>query len=315
MRFLFKKIPAAIMIIPMFITVIINSLFPELIQIGGMTTAIFSKAGVAPITGAILFFCGTQLKLKEAPQAIKRGGVLLIAQFSAACLVCLLINNIFGIEGFLGISTLAIFTALLSSNGAIYLALTGEYGDQSDLGAYGILSIKDGPFLTLLALGASGTANIPVKSLIASIIPMVVGIILGNLYKEVQQYFKDGAHILIPLVAISLGASLDIKQLFNAGLSGVILGLLVLTVSGIVLIITDKFILKRPGYAGAALATVAGNAISTPIIVANIVPGWQNIASIASVQVTAAVIVTAIFCPILTSWTIKMWGAPKSNRK
>jgi len=311
MRFLFKKIPAAIMIIPMFTTLIVNSLFPQLIQMGGMTTALFSKAGVAPLTGAILFFCGTQLKLKEAPEAIKRGGVLLVAQFSVGCLICVLINEFFGTKGFLGVSTLAIFTALLSSNGAIYLALTGEYGDQTDLAAFGILSIKDGPFLTLLALGASGAASIPVQSLLSAVFPMILGVILGNLYKGVQQYFKAGAQILIPLVAISLGASLDIKQLFNAGLSGVILGVFVLIVSGIVLITTDKFILRRPGYAGAALATVAGNAIGTPIIVANAVPSLQNTAIIASVQVAAAVIVTAIFCPMLTSWSIKKWGAPK----
>lgn len=315
MRFLFKKIPAGIMVVPMFITVIINSLFPQLLQIGGMTTALFSKAGVAPLTGVILFFCGTQLKLKEAPQAIKRGGILLLAQFSAGCLICALINKFFGTSGFLGISTLAIFTALLSSNGAIYLALTGEYGDQTDLGAFGILSIKDGPFLTLLALGASGAASIPVKSLLASVLPMILGVILGNVYKGVQQYFKDGAHILIPLVAISLGASLDIRQLFNAGLSGVILGIFVLTASGIILISTDKFILKRPGYAGAALATVAGNAIGTPVIVADVVPSLQNTAAIAAVQVAAAVIVTAIFCPMLTSWVIKKWGAPKIDKE
>ncbi len=314
MRFLFKKIPAAIMIIPMFITLIINTFFPQLIQMGGMTTALFSKAGVAPLTGAILFCCGTQLKLKEAPEAIKRGGVLLLVQFLAGCLICVLINKFFGTEGFLGISTLAIFTALLSSNGAIYLALTGEYGDQTDLGAFGILSIKDGPFLTLVALGASGAASIPVQSLLASVFPMILGVILGNLYKGVQQYFKSGAHILIPLVAISLGASLDIKKLFNAGLSGVILGAFVLIVSGIILITTDKLILRRPGYAGAALATVAGNAIGTPIIVANVVPSLQNTATIASVQVAAAVIVTAVFCPMLTSWTIKKWGAPMLNK-
>jgi 2-keto-3-deoxygluconate permease len=315
MRFLFKKIPAAIMIVPMFITLIINSLFPNLLQIGGMTTALFSKAGVAPLTGAILFFCGTQLKIKEAPEAIKRGGVLLITQFIGGCLVCGLINMIWGSDGFFGISSLAIFTAILSSNGAIYLALTGEYGDETDLGAFGILSIKDGPFLTLLAIGASGAAAIPVQSLIASIFPMILGVILGNLYKGVQEHFKAGSHILIPLVAISLGASLDVKQLFNAGFSGVVLGIFVIIVNGIVLITADKFILKRPGYSGAALVTVAGNAIGTPIIVAEVVPSFQNIAATASIQVASAVIITAIFCPILTSVIVKSNVESKSYKE
>jgi 2-keto-3-deoxygluconate permease len=311
MKFLFKRIPAATMIIPMFITAIINSLFPQLLEMGGVTTALFSKAGVAPLVGAILFLCGTQLKIKEAPEAIKRGGVLLVAKFIAGYVTGTLVNKLFGPAGFLGISTLAIFTTILSSNGAIYLALTGEYGDQTDLGAYGVLSIKDGPFLTLLALGASGAASIPVQSLLSSVFPMILGVILGNLYKGIQQYFKAGTHILIPLAAISVGASLDIRQLVEAGFSGLILGILVLVVSAIVLIAADKFILRRPGYAGAALATVAGSAIGTPIIVAGIVPGLQKTAEIASVQAAAAVIVTAVLCPLLTSWSVKKWGSPK----
>lgn len=312
MKILFKKVPAAIMIIPMFITVIINSLFPQLLQIGGMTTALFSKAGVAPLTGMLLFFCGTQLNLREAPSAIKRGGVLLVAQFLSGFAIGEFINKFFGAEGLLGISTLAIFTAALSSNGSMYIALTSEYGDQTDLGAFSILSIKDGPFLTLLALGASGAASIPVQSLLASIFPMILGLILGNLYKEIQEYFKAGARLIIPLSAIAIGSSLDIKKLFNAGFSGLLLGLFVVIATGLVLIIVDKFILKRPGYAGASLATVAGNAVGTPVIVAGVVPSMQKVASTATVQVAAAVIVTAILCPVLTSWTVRKWGGGKT---
>lgn len=313
MRFLFKKIPAAIMIIPMFIAVIINSIFPEILQLGGITTALFSKSGVPTFVGLMLFFCGTQFNIKEAPEAIKRGGVLLIAKFLAGYTIGMLVNMFFGAEGFLGISTLAIFTAMLSSNGSIYLAITGEYGDKADIGAYGLLSLKDGPFLTLIALGASGGASIPVQSFLAAVLPMLIGIVLGNLYSEVQQYFKSGAKIIIPMCAFGIGASFDIRQLFEAGFSGLLLGLLALVVSAVVLIAADRLILKKPGYAGASMATVAGSAVGTPMIVAGIVPSLQNTAQIATIQTAAAVMVTAILCPILTSLVIKKWGSAVSN--
>lgn len=313
MRFLFRKIPAAIMIIPMFMALIINSLWPELLELGGLSTALFSKVGMPTLAGLLLFFCGTQFQIREAPGALLRGIVLLFAKFIAGYSIGMLVNAFFGSAGFLGISTLAIFTALLSSNGSIYLAITQAYGDEVDIGAYGILSLKDGPFLTLIALGASGSTSIPVQSFVAAILPMLVGMVVGNIYKEVQRYFITGAKITIPMVAFTIGASFNFEQLYRAGLSGLLLGLLALMGSAIVLIAVDKLVLKRPGYAGAALSTVAGSAVVTPTIIAGVVPALKETAEMATIQVAAAVIVTAVLCPILTSWVIKKWGAPKTK--
>ena len=299
------------MIIPMFISVIFNAIFPDFVKMGSLTTAIFSKSAVVPLTAAVLFFAGTQLKLNEAPEALKRGGVLLLAKFFAGYAVGTLFGMIFGPAGILGISALAIFTALLSSNGSIYLAIAGDYGDDVDFGAYSLLSIKDGPFLTLLALGASGASDIPLMTLFATLFPMILGIILGNLYPGIRNRFGGGAHLLIPLIGISVGSSLNLSLMFSAGISGIILGIAAFVVGGIILIAADKVILRRPGYAGASLASVAGSAVATPTIVAGIVPGIEEAAALASVQVAAAVIVTAILCPMLTSWALKKWGAPK----
>lgn len=278
---------------------------------GSLTTAIFSKSAVVPLTAAVLFFAGTQLKVNEAPAALKRGGVLLLAKFAVGYAVGTLFSMTFGAIGFLGISTLAVFTALLSSNGSIYLAIVGEYGDDKDFGAYSLLSIKDGPFLTMLALGASGASNIPVMALFATLFPMILGIVLGNLYPGIRNYFKGGARLLIPLIGISVGSSLNLSMMFQAGLSGVVLGIIAFVAGGIVLIGADKLILRRPGYAGASLASVAGSAVATPTIVAGVVPGLEEAAALASVQVAAAVIVTAILCPMLSSWALKKWGAPR----
>lgn len=309
--YLFGKIPAATMIIPMFLSVIFNAIFPDFVKIGSLTTALFSKSAVVPLTGAILFFAGTQLKLNEAPAAFKRGGCLLLGKFVAGYAVGTICNSVFGPIGILGLSTLAIFAALLSSNGAIYLAITGEYGDDIDLGAYSLLSIKDGPFLTLLALGTSGASDIPLVSLFAALFPMILGIILGNLYTGVRKYYKGASRVLIPFVGISVGASLNLSLVVKAGVGGVLLGLVAFAMGSIILITIDKFVLRRPGYAGAALASVAGSAVATPAIVAGVVPSLEATAVTAAVQIAAAVIVTAILCPMMTAWALKKWGAPR----
>ena len=308
---LFRKIPAAAMIIPMFLSIIFKALFPDFVKIGSLTTAIFSKSAVVPLTAAVLFFAGTQLKINEAPAAFKRGGVLLVTKFIVGYAIGTLFSATFGSIGILGISTLAVFTALLSSNGSIYLAIASEYGDDIDLGAYSLLSIKDGPFLTMLALGASGASDIPLMALFATLFPMILGIILGNIWPGVRGYFKGGTKVLIPLVGISVGSSLNLSMMFQAGVGGVILGVVAFAVGGFFLTLADKVILRRPGYAGAGLASVAGSAVATPTIVSSVVPGLEQAAALASVQVAAAVIVTAILCPILCSWTLKRWGAPR----
>lgn len=311
---LFKKIPAAAMIIPMFLSIIFNTIFPDFVKIGSLTTAIFAKSAVVPLTAAVLFFAGTQLKMNEAPEALKRGGILLLGKFFVGYAVGTLFSLVFGQAGLLGISTLAVFTALLSSNGSIYLAIVGEYGDDQDMGAYSLLSLKDGPFLTMIALGASGASSIPIHSLFATIFPMLLGIALGNLYPGTRSYFKGGTKVLIPLVGISVGASLNLMMLFKGGISGIVLGLVAFIAGGVILVGLDKLILRRPGYAGASLASVAGSAVATPTIVAGVVPGMEEAAAVASVQIAAAVIVTAILCPMLSSWALKKRGAPRYNQ-
>lgn len=307
----FRKIPAAAMIIPMFLSIIFNSLFPDFVNMGSLTTALFGKKAVVPLTGVVLFMAGTGLRLNEAPEALKRGGMLLLGKFAAGYVTGTIFGMIFGPAGVFGVSALAVYTALLSSNGSIYLAITAEYGEDIDLGAYSLLSLKDGPFLAMVALGASGATHIPLMSLFATIFPMLFGIVLGNLYPGVRNYFKGGSRLMIPFVGISIGSSINLGMMFSAGIGGVLLGVVAFIVGAIVLTGIDKLILRRPGYAGASLASVAGSAVATPTIIAGVVPELTDAAALASVQIAAAVIVTAILCPMWTAWVLKKWGAPQ----
>ena len=59
-----------------------------------------------------------------------------------------------------------------------------DTGNATDTGAISILSLNDGPFFTLIALGATGLANIPIKSLIAVLVPLLIGFIWEILTKD-----------------------------------------------------------------------------------------------------------------------------------
>ena len=67
-----KKMPAGMMIVPMFLSAIVNTFFVEALQIGSFTTAVFTSAGSAAILGVQLVCLGTQLHFKSMGRVIKR---------------------------------------------------------------------------------------------------------------------------------------------------------------------------------------------------------------------------------------------------
>ncbi|WP_019229833.1 2-keto-3-deoxygluconate permease [Sedimentibacter sp. B4] len=306
-----NKIPGGIMVVPLFIAAAINTFIPDILNIGTMTTAFFSKAGTATLIGMALFCTGTQLKIKETPEVLKRGFVLLIAKFLAGFIIGLLVGKFGGAAGFFGISALAIYSAVTNSNAGLYIALMGDYGDKKDIGAVSILALNDGPFMTMIALGASGAADIPVMIVVSTIVPMIVGCILGNLDDEISQFFRSGTIIAVPMFSFCLGAAINFNMIFASGFSGILLGIITVVCSGGLSILADRYILKRPGYAGAAISTAAANAVATPAAVALAVPALADVVPAATAQIATAVIFTAIFSPMLTAWVAKKFGCPK----
>lgn len=309
-----QKVPGGMMVIPLLIGAIINSIAPGALKIGSFTTAVFSNAGVATVVGLQVFFVGTSLRIKEAPEAIKRGTVLLVAKYLAGLILAMIVSKIFGPAGFLGVSVLAIICSVTGSNGSLYLSLMGTYGDAEDSAAQSVLNIHDGPFLALITLGASGLASIPLLSLFAALVPLLLGCILGNLDEDIRKFFAPGVGIVTPFVGFTIGAGIDFSNIAKAGLSGIVLGALVFVVGGGISVLADKFINKRPGYAGAAISSAAGNTIASPAAIALIDPSYSQYVASATTQIAAAVVLTVIIVPPFVAWMAKKYGCPQFDK-
>ena len=275
MRFL-KKIPAGMMVVPMLLGAIINTFLPEVTNIGSFTTAVFTSAGANTAIGIQLFCLGTTLRVRDMGGVVKRGGVLLISKFVIGAAIGIVVGKVFGPTGVLGLSSLAIISAVTNSNGSIYLALMNSYGDTVDQAAMPLLAINDGPMLTMIAMGIGGLADIPFMALVAAIGPILVGMILGNIDKDLSDFLAPAG-----------------------------------TIGGAFIVLCDRFISRRPGYAGWAVATTAGNAVAVPAVIAEADPSWAQWADVATSQVAASAILTAILVPIITSWWAKKFGCPK----
>lgn len=306
-----KKVPAGMMVVPLFIGCLINTFFPDALQIGGLTTAVFSSAGSATSVGILLFCMGTTLRVKDMPAVLKRGGLLLVSKFFIGTILGLIVGKCFGSAGVLGLSSMAIICAVTNSNGSLYFGLMSEYGDEKDCACMPILALNDGPFLTLIALGASGMADIPFMSLVAAVIPILAGMILGNIDKKVGDFFGPAGPVIIPFTGFALGAGINLKSVITGGLSGILLACLTVFVGGAFVALCDRVIGRRPGYAGWAVATTAGNAVAVPAAIALADPSLEPLVATATVQVAASVVLSALIVPLIVSWWAKKFGCPQ----
>ena len=296
-----NKIPGGIMLIPLLVGCTLNSFFPDFLQIGGATTGVLTSTNA--FLGAFFVCVGANLSISGAGKALKVGAVVTLAKLVASIAVVLIASHIFN-DNLLGLSAVAIISGMSNSNGGMFTVLTKMYGDDADQGAIAVVSLNDGPFFTMIALGSAGMADIPLMALVAALVPLVIGIILGNLDPKMKRLLNEAEPVIIVFLAVAVGCSMNFSQIISGGFGGIVLGLMTLIIGGIITVFFDR-ITGGTGIAGAAISTVAGNAVATPLAVAAADPSIYDAAVIATPQVAAAMIITAILCPFFTAFVNK----------
>ena len=304
-----KKFPGGMMVIPLLIGCLVNTFIPQCLQIGGFTTALF-KSGQATLVGLFIFCSGATIN----GQPLYKGAVLTILKLIIGVVIGYVLNMAFGPAGVLGLTPFAVISAVTNSNGAIYTALAKEFGDETDMGAIAILSLNDGPFLTMIALGTTGLASIPLLDIVAAIIPLIIGMILGNLDPDFRDLLSKGLNMILPINGFVFGANMSLITIVKAGVPGILLGLITVLSTGVLTYIIYSAIRRKPDPMGMAIGTVGGNAVATPASVAISDPSLEPYVESATAQTAAAVVITAILTPLLTGF-ISRRIAKKNGQK
>lgn len=309
-----NKFPGGLMVIPLLLGTCFNTFAPQVLDIGGFTTALF-KDGTLTLLSLFCLCNGAQISIKQAGIPLIKGGALTLLRLVLGIVFGLLVGSLFGNKGLFGIYPIALISAMTNANGGLYGALAGEYGDASDVGAVSITTLMDGPFFTMVALGATGTAHLPVMLFVAALVPIILGFILGNLDNDLKEFLKAGTTMPIPFFAFCLGAALNFKQIIKAGIPGILLGFLVTLIAGSLGYVIMRYVIrsKHPAV-GAAIGTTAGNAAATPAAIAAVLPAFRATQAAATAQIAASVIITAIICPVFVSWLVK-FDKNRKNKK
>ncbi|NNJ28417.1 2-keto-3-deoxygluconate permease [Lacrimispora defluvii] len=308
-----KKMPGGLVIIPLVIAVLIATFVPQAFQIGGYVTALFYQ-GNAAMMGLFLIVCGSSININQVGMPLYKGVTLTGMKFLLGIVIGLLVGKVCGVNGFLGIAPFVWIAAITNSNGSLYISLSSQFGNATDTGAISVLSLNDGPFFTLIALGATGLASIPLNSLIATIIPILIGFTWGNIDKEFRRVCATAQPIITFFMTISIGAKTDMKTIITAGASGIVLGLISAATAVIFFLIFNMILPKKERNAmGAAIGTTALNSAMTPAAVAEADPTMARYTEMATAQCATASIITLFLCPFIVAFFDNMMRKQKKG--
>jgi 2-keto-3-deoxygluconate permease len=300
-----ERVPGGMMTVPLLCGALIRTFAPHTgTFFGSFTEALFT--GALPILGVYYVCMGARISVRSLPVVIRRGGALLAAKILLGVLAGAVLGHFLGVQPiatgwFAGLSTLAVVAAINDTNGGLYMALMGQYGTAEEAAAYSVMALESGPFFTMVTLGVTGLSSFPWQILLGAILPLLFGMLLGTIDPELRAFLGHGVPLLIPFFAFALGFTLDLHRVWEAGLLGLIFGLVIFMVSGTVLLLVDRLNGGR-GTAGLAAATTAGNAAAVPMLVAITNPAYRAAAAPATVLVASSVIVTSFLGPPLTAW-------------
>lgn len=296
-----QKIPAGTFLIPMIISMLFYSFWPNLFKIGGATEMVFGGGGLNFIIGFLVFASGTMVNFRTVGKTLKHHGTLLLVNGIWSIILSVGYLLLFGYEGIFGIPALGFISVIMSINPVVYISIITEFGDVRDSVIYPITWILILPAIPLIIFsmynsgGFSGTDWSPIISIF---LPLIAGIILGNLDNQFASIYSVTIVALLPLLGWSLGQSMNIFEAIQSGLSGIILTITFMLLM-LPLYFFDRKVLKKDGIMGLGQMAVAGVSTAVPFAVASVIPDLQPYTTAAVAQTLMACIISSILAPII----------------
>lgn len=313
-----NKIPGGRIIIPLIFGSIVVSICDAFgvrdpwAMVGSPAMYLFSSRGITIVLGFMLFFTGTQIDVRKMKPMLTRGFPLLLLRLGIAYALSYLFY--FFTKGsenmWIGISFVTFTACLTSTNAGMFMGLVNPYGDDADYSYFGVLLLTALPAFPMLLIQGSQGGNIDYMSMISILLPILFGMLLGNLDPNIRKVFKHGNDVVIPFLGFQFGSAIKIMTAMRMIPQGLFLIACWYLIGVLPSFLLEKYVMKRPGYISVACSAMAGVALSIPELVNerelfnnfNATALDNSLASLALVLV-----VTSILCPILTEFSNKIY--------
>ncbi len=270
----------------------ICNVFPDIFKISGMTEAFFTTKGINYIVALVCFCSSAALDFEKIKKVLKKQGSILLVKIIICFAFSILFFRFFGMEGILGISAIAFTTTICSLNPSLYLALVSDYGSESDEAAFGLTGLLCVPAFPILVYSVSKTSNVDWTPVISALIPILAGVIIGNLDKDLSKFFSGGASNSTPFMGWAFGAGINLISAFKSGFQGIILTVIFYVVSFPLIWLFETRILREDGITTFGITSIAGLSVSVPTIIAAADPSVSEIARVAVAQIAFGVVLT-----------------------
>lgn len=295
-----KKIPGGLLLVPMFLAAIVNTIAPDFFtNLGGISEALFTPQGINYVIGVACFCSGATLNLNTLLKVLRKQGSLLFVKTIICIAAGLLYIQFFGLDGIWGISAIALITTICSTNPSLYMALVQDYGTDEDVSAFGLVGLFCVPAYPMLVFSVAQQTSIDWTPIISTLIPIIFGMIVGNLDPKMAAFFRPGILVLTPFMGWVFGAGINLVSAVQAGPQGVVLSIVYILIQVPILFAFEKYILKESGVSAIAISSVAGMSVSVPalIVASNIL--YEPYLESATAQIAFAVVITSAITPII----------------
>lgn len=292
-----RKVPGGMLIVPMVLAIIFNTLFPNALNIKGMTEASFTPKATQAIIGLMTFVSGANVKISALPRVFKKIGSLMLVRALVASLIAYLYFKFFGQEGIFGIPAISI-ACLGCISAAIYMALSLEYGEQTDRDGFVMTGFLTNPGILILIYSLSNINNFDVMNLVSSFAPLIVGMIIGNLDKDFAKFLDPLVNLLMPFLGWTFGMNVNLGQAFSQSVNGIILTVVLYAINLPIMFVFEKNVLKSNGLASLSLVAVGAVSIAAPGLLAETDSFVKANIGIISSQLAFVALITNIVTPI-----------------
>lgn len=309
---LMRKVPGGMVLVPMLLFAVINTIFPNLwTSLGGMSMALF-KGGTQCLAGFLLFASGTSISVKGLGKVLSHSAPLAIAKLVLSFVCGFGFLSLFGIDGIFGINGVAFVAVICACNPGVYMGCIQDYGEPADMANFAILNVLTMPAIPIMIIAAAAGTGFNVLDIVTILLPFLLGMLLGNLDPKIPDMFRSATPLALPFLGMCFGSSINLVNAVSAGIPGIILSIVYLAIHVVVMLPVDRFVGKQPGYAAMAMSSVAGISVAVPAMLGE---AYAAYAQAATSEIALALIITSIVSPYITKAVVNKWGAPFTLKK